>query len=470
MTAKYSALESLVTFRNSQGEEARGTLLKLERSAVVFEVYNPYSIVQLSEVLHELTIRRGERVIYRGRAVVSNLVNTGLMLIVSVTLVDAWRDLTGLLSTAAGIITEVERFVSDWRRANELRPGFQLVVGRLRSLLSQYNRWLEQVDIALKEENVWPEIDEKDFLSSLSEPFNTTLSDLCMQFEDEAEQVPQEQLADHKSFMQLNLHPLLMRAPVLHRTFYKPLGYAGDYEVMNIIQTEEPAGPTAYSKIINNRFINIPIARSVANRTDALGRYLSKEVQRVSGQGKPLRVLSIACGPAREVQNFVRIHPLAERSEFDLLDFDPRALAHARSKIQDAVRDSSCKVHVETIHESVHKLLKQAANRNDQGIRKEYDMIYSSGLFDYLSDKVCSRLLRLFYRWLAPGGLLYVTNMHTCNPDRYMMEFIMEWYLIYRDEKCMGALVPDLGIQHMHTDSTGVNLGLEIRKPQVSTG
>ena len=87
-TTKRSSLQSPVTFRNSQGDPARGTLLKLERSSVVLEVYNPYSIVQLSEVLQELTIRRGEDIIYQGRAVVSNLVNTGLMLIVSVTLVD----------------------------------------------------------------------------------------------------------------------------------------------------------------------------------------------------------------------------------------------------------------------------------------------------------------------------------------------------------------------------------------------
>ena len=48
MTSNIAHLQSLVTFRNSQGEAARGTLLKLDRNTVVFEVYNPYSIVQLS--------------------------------------------------------------------------------------------------------------------------------------------------------------------------------------------------------------------------------------------------------------------------------------------------------------------------------------------------------------------------------------------------------------------------------------
>jgi len=68
----------------------------------VFEVYNPYSIVQASEVLTDLRIRRGERQIYKGSAVVSNLISTGLMLIVSASLNDPWSDLVDL-SPGSGI-------------------------------------------------------------------------------------------------------------------------------------------------------------------------------------------------------------------------------------------------------------------------------------------------------------------------------------------------------------------------------
>ena len=88
--SRQAPFQSLVTFKNSQGDTARGTLLTIERGTVVFEVYNPYSIVQLSEVLKDLTIRRGENAVYQGRAVVSNLVNTGLILIVSANFIDPW--------------------------------------------------------------------------------------------------------------------------------------------------------------------------------------------------------------------------------------------------------------------------------------------------------------------------------------------------------------------------------------------
>ena len=72
---------SFIICRNSHGVELRGTLHRLTRHLAVFEVYNPYSIVQLSEVLSGFRIMMNERMIYSGRAIIANLVNTGIMLI-----------------------------------------------------------------------------------------------------------------------------------------------------------------------------------------------------------------------------------------------------------------------------------------------------------------------------------------------------------------------------------------------------
>ncbi len=73
--------DTLITCRNSQGVEIRATPLRLSRYEAVFEVYNPYSILQLSEVLSDFRITIGERIVYAGRAVVSKLVNASIMVI-----------------------------------------------------------------------------------------------------------------------------------------------------------------------------------------------------------------------------------------------------------------------------------------------------------------------------------------------------------------------------------------------------
>ena len=149
MNARQPPLQSFVSFRNSQGELSRGTLLKLENATVVFEVYNPYSIVQLSEVLQELSIRRADVLAYKGRAVVTNLVNTGLMLIVSANLLDPWTTIPDLREDVAQIRKDAERFVVDAAASVKIRYGYRVAVGELRSFLSDLNRWLEEVEVAL---------------------------------------------------------------------------------------------------------------------------------------------------------------------------------------------------------------------------------------------------------------------------------------------------------------------------------
>ena len=69
-----SNIDSVVSFRNSQGDRASGTLRGVSRQSISLEVYNPHSVAQLSEMLSELTIRRHGRVVYQGAAVVTTLI------------------------------------------------------------------------------------------------------------------------------------------------------------------------------------------------------------------------------------------------------------------------------------------------------------------------------------------------------------------------------------------------------------
>ena len=39
----------------------------------------------------------------------------------------------------------------------------------------------------------------------------------------------------HEAYLRRHLHPLLLCSPFAYRTYQKPLGYAGDYEMVNMI-------------------------------------------------------------------------------------------------------------------------------------------------------------------------------------------------------------------------------------------
>jgi extracellular factor (EF) 3-hydroxypalmitic acid methyl ester biosynthesis protein len=460
------ATDNTLTFRNSQGVESQGTIMTLSRHAVVFEVYNPYSIVQLSEVLSQIRIHRGDRSIYSGRAVVTNLVNTGLMLIVSASLVDPWSDMEGL-SPGPRLRDEVLNFVDDWNVGNQrLRPGYQRSVSNLRNFLQEFSRWLEhgEAEAGITEPTT-PQDVVMNFVVDVEAAVSPKVAELFQIFEEEARQVSEEDLPIHKSFMRHEVHPLIMCSPFLHRTFTKPLGYAGDYEMVNMIMREPLEGRNTYAKIVNAMHLRTGVAQAHRNRIDRLIEYLTREGRRVGAMGRGLRVLNIGCGPAAEVQRFIRTNDLADRLQIELLDFNEETLKYAESQVMSAIWENRRRTGITITHRSVHDLLKQAAAKQ-LDVQPVYDVVYSAGLFDYLSDRICQRLLRLFYAWVVPGGMVLVTNVHADNPIRGIMEHMQEWQLLLRNQKQMAELAPELGSQTVSLEGTGLNVFLEMRKPE----
>ncbi|MFW6118783.1 MAG: class I SAM-dependent methyltransferase [Planctomycetota bacterium] len=464
MKDKTSETQSLVTFRNSQGVEARGTLMNLTRNQAVFEVYNPYSLVQLSEVLSDFKIMRRGRTVYSGRAVASNLVATGLMLIVSATLVDPWSDLTGL-QPGEGLREEVESFISDWETDYQLRDGYQLAVTNISAFLSELNRWLQEFVLmsGVGEEDEEAAQRAREVAAELMDPLVPKMKNLFGHFEEAAEQIPPEETVPHKAFAQRELHPLLLCSPFIYRTFTKPLGYAGDYEMVNMILRDPLQGPNTYARIMNVFTLQRAPAEAHRNRIEMLFEILRTEAEKAAAENRQLNILNVGCGPAAEVERFVRSDSLSERCSIELLDFNRETLDYARDVLHKAARESDSKPDLNYVHRSIHHLLKQSARR-DATPEPQYDLVYCAGLFDYLSDRICERLVELFYAWTNPGGLLVTTNVHTNNPIRYYMEYLLEWHLNYRDEVDLLEMAPQGSTPRVYTDSTGVNVFLEIKK------
>ncbi|RCS58417.1 class I SAM-dependent methyltransferase [Parvibium lacunae] len=452
-----SLVDSLITFRNSQGESVRATLMQLQRKSLVLEVYNPYSIVQVSEVLAELTIRIKEQPVYCGRAVVISMVNTGLTAVVSVTLIDEWQELADDQLSAENVGKEVRKYIGQWSEGFQIRPKYQLIVNELRAFLSDMARWVEQVDLSnnLPKENNQL---RQDYFFELASPFIERTNAFLSALEGEAREVPKELISQHHAFSQGALHPLMLRAPFVFRTYTKPLGYAGDYEMVNQLLADPRQGPNTYFQIINSAFLQAAVAQAHRNRIDILVDFLKRLAVRAEQNGRPLRILNVGCGPAVEVQRFIQTHHRPELLNFELLDFSEETLKWTRSTMAGILQKSGRPIKVSYLHESVHQLLKRSPHPHE--LRREYDAVYCAGLFDYLSDKVCHKLLTYFTKCAVPGGQVLFTNVHSNNPEKvFVMESLLEWYLIYRDEQGMSTLIPEHTHTHkVYADHTGVNV------------
>jgi extracellular factor (EF) 3-hydroxypalmitic acid methyl ester biosynthesis protein len=64
------------------------------------------------------------------------------------------------------------------------------------------------------------------------------------------------------------------------------------------------------------------------------------------------------------------------------------------------------------------------------------------------------------------GGTVMVTNVHANNPHKNVMEHLLEWHLIYRDEISFANVLPERRDNtRLYTDETGVNIFAEFQVP-----
>src|ERR1044071_861629 len=187
ITSSSGERDSFILARNSQGIEVRAGVLRLTRYLAVFEVYNPYSILQLSEVLSDFKIVINDRIMYSGRAVVSNVVNTGIMLVCEATLDESWLDidLFSSVTTPNRLRAEFAQFVQEWHKIERILPSFKAAVADLQTMLMDLRRWLEQVELGIRSEPTGDRGSiERSVISELEEPILPTVASWFSRFDE----------------------------------------------------------------------------------------------------------------------------------------------------------------------------------------------------------------------------------------------------------------------------------------------
>ncbi|MBU6410853.1 MAG: class I SAM-dependent methyltransferase, partial [Verrucomicrobia bacterium] len=295
------------------------------------------------------------------------------------------------------------------------------------------------------------------------------LAHLFQRFETAAAKVEKELRPHHASYAKYALHPAVLCAPFMYRTFQKPLGYAGDYEMVNMMVLNPYQGDSIFAKILNAFFLRTPPVAAHRNRIDYLAGMLESEAYRLSKRKKPIRVLNLGCGPAAEIQRFLGYSFLSHKASLTLLDFEDEAIRFTKRALKYVKEQSGrdCEIHV--IKKSVTQFLKETPGPFSQFKEGHYDVVYCAGLFDYLSDDICSRLLDIFYGLTAPEGLMLVSNVDSSNPSRGWMELVVDWHLVYRNSLELARLFPPSVPKdsiHITAEPTSVNVFAEVRKPQ----
>ena len=244
----------------------------------------------------------------------------------------------------------------------------------------------------------------------------------------------------HGFYLRRMAWDFILGSEFLKRTNLKPRGYAGDAEMMQMLYENRYVGHYVFNKLIHKHPVETPAAQAVRNRRALVARELA-QLRKHRGPSAKLKLLSVACGPAWELQDIFHTIEDAAALEVTLLDQDPSALRRAQECVArlEAARGFGLSVHY--VADSVRTMLRTPKLTERFG---RFDFIYSMGLFDYLTPPVARAVLTKLWELVEPGGRLLVGNYHVGNPTRNYMAYWMDWVLYYRTEPEFLALANGL--------------------------
>ncbi|MBI5610653.1 MAG: class I SAM-dependent methyltransferase [Deltaproteobacteria bacterium] len=230
--------------------------------------------------------------------------------------------------------------------------------------------------------------------------------------------------------------------PIIHRAATKPLGYPGDYGVMRYVYEQPFEGPTLFAKAMHLAGWSMACTTAVRNRKDVLRDAMALRLEQAVAEGRPLRIVSVAAGPAQEIFELLRDHtPPSAQVHVVLFEQDREALTFAQGRIQRTADPRTLPgVKVTFLHDSIRRLLKDPELFSRFG---PFDMILCAGLNDYLPATTSVRLASQLYANLAEGGELYIGNLVPENPCRWILEHHLDWQMLHRDR----ATLLDMAMQ-----------------------
>jgi hypothetical protein len=344
--------------------------------------------------------------------------------------------------------------------------NFKSMVGECRLFLEDFRGQMNALEASLPWHVVHVESDSP-VRAALIHRIRSEFIPLCLQQSVQVDAALRAATGDDwqrlKEFSIRNVQDLFMTAPVLHRARIKPLGYPGDFEVMRYVYDQKFEGATLFGKAMHLFACACTGPAAVRSRKDMV-KGLLRDRLRTWDQDRPLKVASVAAGPAQEIVEMLTeskepLPPL----ELLLFDQDRLALSYAQGRVSRLV-ERHPNVKVTYLFDSIKRLLTDPTLFAGFG---PFDIIFCAGLFDYLRFHTAVGLTRSFYANLAPGGSAYIGNMMPTNPGKWIFEHHLDWYLTYRSHGDMldfgRAAVPGAQLEIVE-EATGINPFLRVRR------
>ncbi|MEM9422571.1 MAG: class I SAM-dependent methyltransferase [Pseudomonadota bacterium] len=254
----------------------------------------------------------------------------------------------------------------------------------------------------------------------------------------------------------------LVGGVIWNRSYTKPLGYPGDYRIMDMIYEHDPIGEDTYSRFLYT--LGLIAAQPIAARME----YLTEVIEGLANQhdGKDhFHVMSIGSGPACELKRMFQRDRAPENGySITLVDPEIKALNYAISSIYGAVKTGVSSVMVSGMNTSFTEMLRP--NSTFRHLPPQ-DLIYSAGLVDYLNPSLARKLISKLYEHLRPGGSVLIGNVNDHRTGiMWLTDYVLEWPMYFRNHDEMMEIADGLpGEISLTTDPSDAIYMLKITKP-----
>jgi extracellular factor (EF) 3-hydroxypalmitic acid methyl ester biosynthesis protein len=419
-------------------------------------------LLLVGDRLPALRIEFGSREVFSGTASVRRVMDAGDGLVLGVELLGQAANL-GVIYESSQQKTFAEKLRSVQEQQALVSTEFKSWIADLSAYLDGIKTFLDQEEAQLARLDLWSR-------EQARATYTTEVAPLVVERLNQARaelggyvgDLSEDEHDPYRRLYRRHVLPYFLCSPFMRRAFEKPLGYAGDYEMMNMLYRDHAEGDSIFARVLNMYVTQEPAARANINRLELLGTKIRVAVQRRGGQRA--RIASIGCGPAREISQLLEQSPqIGPMLDVALVDQEPQAIEFGERTLAPLAAKVGARVVF--LRESVRRLLTAKTLSKSLG---ERDLVYSAGLFDYLNHRSFVALLGALYDSVLPGGELTIGNVASNNPTRWWMEYALDWYLLHRspDELLeLGRTVSPLPTSiSVESEPLGVNLFLTMRK------
>jgi len=255
---------------------------------------------------------------------------------------------------------------------------------------------------------------------------NNSILKICAKFEQEMNDksiVKNAQIV----FREKTNH-IVSKSYFMNRARTWPQGYPGDYKTLEGVYRNIPMS-SGIGFYFDKHFLSTTLSIAVRERKETLRELLRGEM----ASRQSLTILDIACGSCREL--FELAADIKESgAKITCIDFDSDALNFSAKRLFYA----GISRQIELRKYNALRMVSHERNLKEFGMQ---DVIYSTGLFDYLEDDVLIRLINSLYELLNTNGKLIVSFKDRRCYRTQEYHWLVDWNAFFqRTEEDMRAL------------------------------